>query len=136
MVNPSYAITPADRPIAERLAETALLPTQPEPGPTALRPVVSIDGQMVASADPAYAPGSSAPGSSAWATASAMPGQEAHVAMDGEAALWTDIAIGVGFVCLAAAWFAHMRAHPSALDRTAVRRRPPPLVDLDEVLDD
>lgn len=131
MVNPTFAVAAADRPIAEHVSEPALLPTQPEPGSTALRLVLSVDSQIVASADAAPAPGS--PG---WATVSAMPRQEATIARDGEAALWTDIAIGLGFVCLAAAWFAHMRAHPSSLDRTTVRRRPPPIVDLDEVLED
>ena len=131
MVNPSFEVAAADRPIVEQFPEPALLPAQPEPGPSALRPVLAVDGQMIASADSAPALDSSG-----WAAVSAMPRQEATIARDGEAALWTDIAIGLGFVCLAAAWFAHMRSHPSSLDRTTVRRRPPPLVDLDEVLED
>lgn len=95
-------------------------------------PALGWEPEDVAQAPVQYA---QADTTAAWSTVSALPGQEAAIATDGEAAVWTDVAIVLGFVCVALAWLAHLRRYPSSLDRTGVRRRPP-LVDLDEVLED
>ncbi|MFP5304972.1 MAG: hypothetical protein ACLGI7_04000 [Gammaproteobacteria bacterium] len=76
-------------------------------------------------------PDSTAP--SAWVSVSTLPGQEAVHARDGNAALWTDLAIGLILIALLIAWVRYLGTHPPTFERN-VRRRPRPVHELDPLL--